>query len=209
MKEKLVGIIDYNCGNLHSIKNAFDKIKVKNYIIKDNVSFDKATHIVLPGVGAFDKAMRTLKELNLLSSIKKFNKDKKPILGICLGMQLLFEFSQENKTTQGLELIKGKVVKIKNKFPYKIPVIGWNKVKLDIKINNTLFKGIKDNSYFYFIHSFMVETNRLNKKSLITYNFMKKKIIAAVIKENIFGCQFHPEKSGKAGIKILENFVKI
>ena len=209
MKKKLVGIIDYNCGNLRSIKNAFDKIKVKNYIIKDNVSFDKATHIVLPGVGAFDKAMKTLKELNLISSIKKFNKDKKPILGICLGMQLLFEFSQENNTTQGLELIKGNVVKIKNKFPYKIPVIGWNKVKLDIKINNTLFKGIKDNSYFYFIHSFMVKTNRLNKKSLITYNFMKNKIIAAVIKENIFGCQFHPEKSGKAGIKILENFVKI
>ncbi len=209
MKHKLVGIVDYDCGNLHSIKNALDKIKVKNFIINNNQSINKATHIILPGVGAYDKAMKSLYKLNLISSLKKLHK-KKPILGICLGMQLLFQSSEENTSTKGLGLIQGKVVKIKKLFPYKIPVIGWNKIELTKKSKNSLFKGIKNNSYFYFIHSYMVKSEKLNRNSLVTYNFRENhKVTAAVLqeKENVFGCQFHPEKSGIAGIKILKNFL--
>lgn len=209
MKKKLVGIIDYDCGNLHSIKNAFNKIKVNNIIIKDSSTLKKATHLVLPGVGAYDKAMKTLHNLKLIPSIKKFHNDKKPILGICLGMQLLFDNSSENKLTKGLGLMRGKVIKINYSFPYKTPIVGWNQIKLNSKNKNNLFNGIKNNSYFYFIHSFMVVPKNFKNNLFITYELMKKKIIAATAKENIFGCQFHPEKSGKSGMKVLKNFISI
>ena len=147
-KSKNLVIVDYDCGNLHSIKNAFTSLGIETTVTSEKDLILKASHLVLPGVGAFNKAISNLKKLKLINTIKKLNQNQKPILGICLGMQILFESSVENKFTEGLGIIKGEVVKIKTAAKTKIPVIGWNKIKIKNK-KEKILKKVGDLSYFY------------------------------------------------------------
>lgn len=197
----MIGIIDYGIGNLHSVKNALDYLKC-DCIISDNIiKLKKCDKIILPGVGAFGDGMMLLKKSGLDLFVKDFSKSGKPVLGICLGMQLLFEKSFEKGEHEGLGLIEGFVDKI-NAENLKIPHMGWN--SLHITNNNIITKDLCENDYVYFVHSFMANTE---EKFINAYTDYKIKIPAIVSKNNVYGCQFHPEKSDMVGMKILRNFI--
>ena len=198
---KKIGIIDYEAGNLFSLENSLRYLKF-NYIISDNKKdLNDCSHIILPGVGAFSAAINFLKKKKLDNFIKKIVIQGKPILGICLGMQLFFETSTEFGTHKGLNLIKGKVKKIKLNNT-KIPVVGWFK----IKTRKRSFIEKFNNEYVYLVHSF--ECMPKEKKVICgSYTLGKeKKIICAIQKDNIFAVQFHPEKSDLSGMNILKSF---
>ncbi|NOR57828.1 MAG: imidazole glycerol phosphate synthase subunit HisH [Sulfurimonas sp.] len=200
-----ITIIDYGLGNLRSIKNAF-----KHLGIECNLSCDKNTilnsdAIVLPGVGAFGHAMEILTELNLISTISEFANSGKPLLGICLGMQLLFDESDEFGVTKGLGLINGRVQKLKH--VQKLPHIGWNSLCKNIDLKNTILDNLNEKTEFYFVHSYAVVTNEIYILSSSKYDDIT--FCSSVKKENIYGCQFHPEKSGEFGLSVLENFINI
>lgn len=199
-----VGIVDYNMGNLASVKNAFNKIGVDAEVVGDASKIKNYDKLILPGVGAFGDAVLHLKERNLDESIKEFVKSGKYLLGVCLGMQLLFDKSYEFGENKGLGFIEGEVVyfdktKIGDK---KIPHMGWNKL---FNANSPLFKGL-NNPYLYFVHSLHVvcDEKYVIGKSIYGYEF-----VSAVNKDNIFGFQPHPEKSHNEGLKILRNFVEL
>jgi len=199
-----IGIVDYNMGNLASVKNAFKKIGANTEIVRVAEKIKNYDKLILPGVGAFGDAMAHLKDTNLEEAIKEFVKSGKYILGVCLGMQLLFEKSEEFGENRGLGLIKGKVVyfnkeKAKN---HKIPHMGWNKL---FNKNSSLFEGL-NNPYLYFVHSLhaVCDEKYVIGKTIYGYEF-----VSAVNKDNIFGFQPHPEKSHNEGLKILENFVNL
>jgi glutamine amidotransferase len=198
-----IGIVDYNMGNLASVKNAFDKIDADAEIVKDADKLKNYDKLLFPGVGAFGDAMVHLKKSNLDEAIKEFIKSGKYVLGICLGMQLLFEKSEEFGIHKGLGIIEGEVVrfdekKVKN---HKVPHMGWNKV---FNKKSFIFEGL-ENPYLYFVHSYHVvcEDKYAIGKTIYGYEF-----VSAVNKDNVFGFQPHPEKSHNAGLKILKNFVK-
>lgn len=198
-----VGIINYGVGNLKSVKNSLDYLGIPNSIVENPLELRNFDKLILPGVGAFGAAMEKLNKLGFAVKIKAFAKQSKSILGICLGMQLLFEESFEYGHHKGLGLIKGQVLPFKAKVKnLPIPLIGWN----NITKNNTspFLKNVDDNSCFYFVHSFYCEPN---KKSVIIASANYGLDFPAIIHENnIFGCQFHPEKSQSAGLQILKNF---
>lgn len=201
----LIGIIDYNMGNLASVYNACHLIDAKASIVKDPNELKNFDRIILPGVGAYGDAMSHLIETGMKDSILEFAKSGKPMIGICLGMQLLFESSQEFGHTDGLGLIDGEVVKFdKSKMSedFKIPHMGWNTI---INKENGLFEGLQ-NPYLYFVHSFHAVTSEKNiiGKTIYGYEFA-----SAVNKDNIYGFQPHPEKSHDNGIQILKNFTKL
>lgn len=198
----MIGIIDYGLGNLFSISNALKSIGLCNKIITFREEFSDCDKFILPGVGSFPEGVRLLKEKNLFQAIQS---NKKPLLGICLGMQLLFEEGQEFKSSEGLGLIPGKIVAIENSSEkrIKIPHMGWN--KLEVIINNPLTKDISL-PYVYFVHSYKAITS---DEFIIASSDYSQKIVAIVHRDNVYGTQFHPEKSGDTGIKILENFSKI
>ncbi len=204
----MIAVIDYNMGNLGSVMNAFEKIGAKAALVKDPEKLKNFDKVVLPGVGAFPDAMEHLNSSFMKDAILEFAKSGKIILGTCLGMQLLFQSSQEFKTTKGLSLIDGEVVAFdKSKFDnpnLKIPHMGWN--ELFVKKDTPLFKGLPKDFYLYFVHSFHVKTK---DEFIIGETFYGYKFASAVNKENIFGFQPHPEKSHNIGLKILENFTKI
>ncbi|MGM0603478.1 MAG: imidazole glycerol phosphate synthase subunit HisH [Bacillota bacterium] len=197
----MIAIIDYGAGNLNSIQKALEYVGKKTVIIdngnKENVN--KFDGLVLPGVGAFPGAMGRLEKNNFLPFIKKFVDSGKPFLGICLGMQLLFEWGYEDKKTPGLGLLRGDVVKISS--DYKIPHMGWNQLK--ILKDDSLFAGLPDNPHFYFVHSYQLSEITNNTAAVVKYGV---DIPAVVKKDNIIGMQFHPEKSGNNGIQMLKNF---
>lgn len=195
-----IAIINYNVGNLCSIKNAIDYIGHNIDIVNNPKDIQSYNKIILPGVGAFNTAMEYLKKSGMDEEIKRFANENKPILGICLGMQLLFEKSYEFGEYKGLGLIKGEIIKFKHHL--KIPHIGWNKINI-IK-NNILFEGISD-CYMYFVHSFYIPTN---SNTIATTNYGIE-FSAIVNKNNIYGIQSHPEKSSKTGLKILKNFMEL
>lgn len=198
----MIAIIDYNMGNLASVKNAFDKLKIQSCIVKDTNNLQMYDKVLLPGVGAFKDAMEHLEQSGMIEPIKKFVASKKPLLGICLGMQLLFESSKEFGETRGLGLIEGHVKKFdKSKFDkkLKIPHMGWNVIKTK---NNPLFETL-NNPYLYFVHSFHVECD--SKYAIGTTNYGYD-FVSAVQKDNIYGFQPHPEKSHDEGLQILKNF---
>ncbi|QKF72819.1 imidazole glycerol phosphate synthase HisFH, HisH subunit [Aliarcobacter faecis] len=201
----MLGIIDYNMGNLASVYNACSKFTKDVKIIKNPNDVQNLDKLILPGVGAYKDAMEHLEQSGLKDPILEFAKTGKPLLGICLGMQLLFESSEEFGHTKGLGLIEGKVVafdKDKIEKDLKIPHMGWNKL---INKDNPLFSGL-ENPYLYFVHSFhaITKENYIIGKTTYGYTFA-----SAVNKNNIFGFQPHPEKSHNNGLKILENFINL
>ena len=200
---KKVAIIDYGVGNILSLKRALDYGKVKCIVTKNEKIIKDCSHLILPGVGAFSSAMQILKETKLDNIIKNFAESGKPLLGICLGMQLLFSKSYEFGKWEGLNLIPGiaKKISIKNE---NIPFVGWYKLKTSNKKN--MLKKF-DKKYLYLTHSYQCITE--NKQHVIgTYEVIKNHIVCAVQKKNIFGFQFHPEKSSYDGIEILKKFCK-
>ena len=203
----MIALIDYNMGNLRSVLNAFEKIGKKVEVVKDADKLKEFDKVILPGVGAFGDAMSHLKKSGLKESIIEFAKSGKPLLGICLGMQLLFEKSEEFGSTDGLGLIEGKVVEFdKSKFKsrLKVPHMGWN--ELHVVKNSKLFDGMPKEIYLYFVHSFHATCSDefIIGKTNYGYDF-----VSAVEKENIYGFQPHPEKSHENGLKILENFIRL
>ena len=202
----MVAIVDYNMGNLASVYNACKLIGTEATIVSNPDDLEKYDRVILPGVGAFGDAMEHLKTTGMLEAVKLFAKSGKPLLGICLGMQLLFESSQEFGEHKGLGLISGKVVAFdKSKMDmedHKVPHIGWNKL---FHKDNKLFEGL-ENPYLYFVHSFHIVTD---EKYIIGTTHYGYDFPSAVQKDNIYGFQPHPEKSHDNGIQILRNFMEI
>ncbi|AAK78915.1 glutamine amidotransferase [Clostridium acetobutylicum] len=197
---KKIAIIDYDMGNLLSVKKAFDYIGANSFITSDSKEIEKSDAIILPGVGAFPDAMSSLKENGIDKTIINEAKNGKPFAGICLGMQLLFDESEEVTNTKGLGLIGGKIRKMKTEF--KIPHMGWNSLNIPRECN--ILKGVSKGSYVYFVHSYYAEL--ADKNNLNAYCDYGTKLPAVVSYKNIFGIQFHPEKSGEIGLTILKNF---
>lgn len=199
----MVAIIDYGVGNLFSLSSSLKAVGAKAMITGDPEIIKKADRLILPGVGAFGDAVNKLKADGLDKVVKEQALSGKPLLGICLGMQLLFEKSYEFGEHEGLGLIKGKIVPFKGRIPesLKIPHIGWNGLK--IKKESPLLKDVKDGDCVYFVHSFFADECG---ESVIATTEYGIEVTAAAANGNIYGCQFHPEKSGKVGMKILRAF---
>jgi glutamine amidotransferase len=198
-----IAIINYGMGNVHSVKKALQYVAPNDNVIVTNIStdIDNADRIVFPGQGSMDGSIKALEKFNLIDTIK-LNSANKPFLGICVGLQLLFDHSEENQGTKGLSIMSGKVVRFTNN-NIKIPHMGWNVVK-QVK-NHYLWNNINDNSYFYSVHSYYVKENN----SDIVFGKINYGIdfTAAIAKNNIFAVQFHPEKSKNDGLQLLTNFV--
>lgn len=198
-----IGIIDYGMGNLHSVKNAMTYIGCDVFISDDKTELSKANGLILPGVGAFPDAMNKLKSNKMDDYVKNIMKEL-PLMGICLGMQLLFDKGYEFEECDGLGIISGDVIKIKSD-KLKIPHIGWN--ELTYIHNSPLIENIRLKSQVYFVHSYKTIVH--NRQNMVATTEYGDEITAIVGKDNVFGCQFHPEKSGAVGLKILENFRRI
>ena len=202
----MIAIIDYGVGNLFSLVCSFKSIGVEAVVTNRIEEIEAADKLILPGVGAFGDARRKLAESGMDRVILEQAQKGKPILGICLGMQLLFERSNEYGVHQGLGLLTGEVVGMEGVLPaqYKIPHIGWN--QLIFKKENPLFRYIQDGDYVYFVHSYFVKDC---ESSLLATTEYGAELTAAVAKDNIYGCQFHPEKSGGVGLGILRGFAEL
>lgn len=198
----MITIIDYGMGNLRSIENAVRHLGARVQITEKPNEIEKAEKLIFPGVGSFGKAVENLKDRKIISVIKNSIQKRIPFLGICLGLQLLFEGSEEASRSEGLRLFKGKILKFKE---VKIPQIGWNQIKFQKK--SKILKGIRDNSFVYFMHSFYPEP--LDKSIVVAKTNYGEDFCSAIESQNIFGVQFHPEKSGKAGLKIFKNFIEL
>lgn len=194
-----LAIVDYGVGNLHSITNAMEYIGLKTRVTGDTKELERADGIILPGVGAFPDAANKLRNTGL-DQILRAQSAQKPVLGICLGMQLLFHGSEEICPTQGLGLVSGWVDRIQT--DRKLPHIGWN--SLTFEHNSPLFKGLDDGVYVYFVHSFCGLVQ--HQEYVTARTDYGTSVVAAVGRGNVFGCQFHPEKSGEVGLQILRNF---
>ncbi len=195
----LIAIVDYGVGNLKSVTNALDYLGLNTCITSDAAEIEQADAIILPGVGAFPDAAEKLRAPGLNKVVIDQAK-RKPVLGICLGMQLLFDRGEEVRPCDGLGLISGKISRIETQ--YKLPHIGWNSLKF--QNNSPIFKGLDDGAYVYFVHSFCGYAER--EENVIARTDYGSSVVAAVGCGNVFGCQFHPEKSGETGLVILKNF---
>lgn len=198
----MVAIIDYGAGNLSSVKKALDYLGAENEITQDRDKILSASHVILPGVGSFGDAMDSMRERGLVDTVKEAAMTK-PFLGICLGLQLLFEGSEESPDTEGLGILKGKIVSIPKDKGLKVPHIGWNSVNLKQQVG--IFSNIDDEGYFYFVHSFYLKDADEDVVAATTEYGVT--IQCAVQRDNLCATQFHPEKSSKAGLKLLKNFI--
>lgn len=201
----MIGIIDYGAGNLKSVQNAFEFLKKDTKILKHPKEIEFCDKLILPGVGAFGKAMNKLKISGFDKEIRNFISTKKPFLGICLGMQLLFEKSYEFGKNNGLGIFEGEIVKFdKNLCKEKIPHIGWNSLKFNKK--NGINHSLKNEIYMYFVHSYhaICDESLVLAKTFYGYEF-----VSAVCKDNVFAFQSHPEKSNEIGLEILKNFTEL
>lgn len=201
----MIAIIDYDAGNLKSVEKAFKFIGEECVVTRDKNAILNADKVVLPGVGSFGDAMEKLHKYGLVDTIYKVVEKKTPFLGICLGLQLLFDESEETPGVKGLGILKGKIVKIPKVDDIKIPHIGWN--SLELHNGGRLFKGIKNGEYVYFVHSYYLKAE---EESIVTASTeYGTHIHASVEKDNVFACQYHPEKSSEAGLKMLKNFASL
>ncbi len=201
----MIAIIDYDAGNLKSVEKALQFLGQECVITRDFHEIEKADKVILPGVGSFGDAMSQLKKFELDKVIREVAAEQKPFLGICLGLQLLFEGSEESEGVEGLHLLEGKILRILEQEGLKIPNIGWN--SLDLQNNGRLFENLNGNPFVYFVHSYYLKAREESiVKATIEYS---THIHASVEKDNIFACQFHPEKSGTVGLQILSNFAKL
>lgn len=192
-------IVDYGVGNLKSVANAMKYVGIETRVTSDAKELELADAIILPGVGAFPDAAEKLRAPGLDKVVIEQSK-KKPLLGICLGMQLLFDRGEEVRSSEGLGLIPGHVAKIQTE--YKLPHIGWN--SLNFQNNSPIFKGLDESSHVYFVHTFCGYAD--SETDVIARTQYGPSVVAAVSRGNVFGCQFHPEKSGETGLAILKNF---
>ncbi|MCM8767442.1 MAG: imidazole glycerol phosphate synthase subunit HisH [Candidatus Omnitrophica bacterium] len=197
----MIGIVKYGAGNIYSVFSALRYLGEEVISIENPKILDRVNFLILPGVGNFASSIENLEKMDLLEKIRYKINEGIPFLGICLGLQLLFDWSEEGEKN-GLGILKGKVVRFKSR-SIKIPHIGWNKVK--ILKESLLFKDIKDNSYFYFAHSYYVNTQ---KEFIIGKTNYGVDFPSVILKENIVGTQFHPEKSGTVGLLFLKNFLE-
>ena len=201
----MIAILDYDAGNIRSVEKAFQYLGEETVLSRDRDEILAADKVVLPGVGAFGDAMNKLKDYNLVNTIYDVVDKKTPFLGICLGLQLLFESSDETPGVSGLGILPGNILRIPDKPGYKIPHIGWN--SLELTNNGRLFDGVAENAYVYFVHSYYLKAR--DEEMVKASTEYVTHIHASVEKDNVFACQFHPEKSGDVGLKILSNFAKL
>lgn len=202
----MIAIIDYDAGNLKSVEKALAFLGENAMITRDKRKLLEADKVILPGVGAFEDAMGKLKKFDLIDTIKEIIEKGTPFLGICLGLQLMFERSDESEhDVPGLGILKGEILKIPPKEDLKIPHMGWNSIK--IKKDARLFQGIQDDSYVYFVHSYYLKA--ADEADVVATTEYSTNIHASVEHGNVFACQFHPEKSGEVGLQILKNFANI
>lgn len=201
----MIAILDYDAGNLKSVEKALAYLGEESIITRNRKEILTADKVILPGVGSFGAAMEQLKKYELLKMIEEVVAKKTPFLGICLGLQLMFEGSDESSGVEGLHLLDGKIKRIPDQEGLKIPHIGWN--SLDLQNQGRLFEGLDEHPYVYFVHSYYLEAKQEEiVKATTEYS---AHIHASVEKDNIFACQFHPEKSSTIGLHILSNFAKM
>ncbi len=201
----MIAIIDYDAGNIKSVEKALQFLGEEAVITRDKEVILNADHVILPGVGAFGDAMQKLNSYGLVDVIREAAEKGTPFLGICLGLQLLFESSEESPGVEGLGILKGKVCRIPEGDGLKIPHIGWNSLKYPNP--GRLYQGIPENSYVYFVHSYFLKAE---EEAIVTASTEYGTLIhASVEKGNVFACQFHPEKSSTVGLAILKNFVAL
>ena len=201
----MIAIIDYDAGNLKSVEKALRYLGKKSVVTREPEKIFAADKVILPGVGAFGDAMENLNRFGLVDVIRTFATGKKPFLGICLGLQLLFESSEECPGVEGLCLLPGRIRRLPAESGLKIPHMGWN--SLEITDGKRLFRGIDQGAYVYFVHSYYLEASESSDVAAVTeYGAC---IHASVERGNLFACQFHPEKSGEIGLKILKNFAEM
>ena len=201
----MIAVIDYDAGNLKSVEKALAYLGETPVITRDREELLAADKVILPGVGAFGDAMERLHQYGLVDVIKEIVKKGTPFLGICPGLQLMFESSEESPGVEGLGLLPGKILKIPEAPGMKVPHMGWNSLK--VRPDSRLFQDIPDGSYVYFVHSYYLKAGSEDIVAATTE--YGTHIHAAVEKGNLFACQFHPEKSSQTGLKILENFIKL
>lgn len=201
----MIAIIDYDAGNLKSVEKALISLGEETIVSRDSSEILQADKVILPGVGSFGDAMNNLDHFGLVDTIKKVTSSNTPFLGICLGLQLLFKESEETPGAEGLNILPGKILRIPDKEGLKIPHMGWSSI--DIKPGARLFKGLPDNPYVYFVHSYYLKAD--NEADVAASTEYSTHIHASVERDNIFACQFHPEKSSDIGLKILKNFASL
>lgn len=200
----MIAIIDYDAGNIKSVEKAVNFLGQETCITRDRDVILASERVILPGVGCFGDAMNKLREYQLINTIYDVADQKIPMLGICMGLQLLFKSSEESEGISGLGILDGKIKKIPEAPDLKIPHMGWNSLK--IKPESVLFRGLEQNTYVYFVHSYYLQAEE--EADVAATTFYSTQIHAAVEHNRIFACQFHPEKSGAAGLQILRNFIQ-
>ena len=203
MSSKII-IIDYGMGNLRNVQKGFEWIGFEAKVTRNKRDIEKASAVVLPGVGAFKDCMENLERYGLIEPLLRSIEKGKPYLGICLGLQILFSESEEFGSQRGLDLIEGKVVKFKPDPEHKVPHMGWNTIEKEREA--PMLKGVESGSFFYFVHSYYVMTEEHQWISTFTHYGIP--FVSSIWKENLFATQFHPEKSQQKGLWILENFAK-
>ncbi len=201
----MIAIIDYDAGNIRSVEKALVLLGQEVWVTRDRERILNADKVILPGVGAFGDAMRHLEKYDLIDVIREVAADGRPFLGICLGLQLLFESSEESPGVKGLGILEGEILKIPETEGLKIPHMGWN--SLELQNDGRLFQGIPDHPYVYFVHSYYLKAK--SEQIVTAATQYGTRIHASVEWGNVYACQFHPEKSGEVGLKMLKNFAEL